>query len=150
MGNKLSIKLHIANRIYPMKIERESEEYIRNAVKQIEGRLKFYEENYAIKDKQDLLAMCLIEYASKFESVYNKNVVEDDGFTEKSNPASVSIIFLLSEPDASTRSSLGIMIEGISTCLLLKFLRGINQIHKFCSCFRFISENAKHSTCDSA
>jgi|TARA_B110000467_G_scaffold123194_1_gene114994 cell division protein ZapA len=83
LGDKLSIKLHIANRIYPMKIERESEEYIRNAVKQIEGRLKFYEENYAIKDKQDLLAMCLIEYASKFESVNNKNVVEDDGFTEK-------------------------------------------------------------------
>ena len=83
MGDKLSIKLHIANRIYPMKIERESEEYIRNAVKQIEGRLKFYEENYAIKDKQDLLAMCLIEYASKFESVNNKNVVEDEGFTEK-------------------------------------------------------------------
>ena len=83
MGDKLSIKLHIANRFYPMKIERESEEYIRNAVKQIEGRLKFYEENYAIKDKQDLLAMCLIEYASKFESVNNKNVVEDDGFTEK-------------------------------------------------------------------
>ena len=83
MGDKLSIKLHIANRIYPMRIERESEEYIRNAVKQIEGRLKFYEENYAIKDKQDLLAMCLIEYASKFESVNNKNVVEDDGFTEK-------------------------------------------------------------------
>jgi len=83
LGDKLSIKLHIANRIYPMKIERESEEYIRNAVKQIEGRLKFYEDNYAIKDKQDLLAMCLIEYASKFESVNNKNVVEDDGFTEK-------------------------------------------------------------------
>ena len=83
MGDKLSIKLHIANRIYPMKIERKSEEYIRNAVKQIEGRLKYYEENYAIKDKQDLLAMCLIEYASKFESVNNKNVVEDDGFTEK-------------------------------------------------------------------
>jgi len=66
-----------------MKIERESEEYIRNAVKQIEGRLKFYVENYAIKDKQDLLAMCLIEYASKFESVNNKNVVETDVFTEK-------------------------------------------------------------------
>lgn len=83
MGDKLSIKLHIANRIYPMKIERESEEYIRNAVKQIEGRLKFYEENYAIKDKQDLLAMCLIEYASKFESVRSKKVVVDDGLSVK-------------------------------------------------------------------
>jgi len=85
VGEKLSIKLHIANRIYPMKIQRDSEEYIRNAVKEIEGRLKFYEENYAIKDKQDLLAMCLIEYASKFESVNNKNVIEDDGLTDKLN-----------------------------------------------------------------
>ena len=66
-----------------MKIERKSEEYIRNAVKKIEERLKFYEDNYAIKDKQDLLAMCLIEYASKFETVNNKKVVEDDGLTEK-------------------------------------------------------------------
>ena len=81
--DKLSIKLHIANRIYPMKIERKSEEYIRDAVKKIEDRLKFYEDNYAIKDKQDLLAMCLIEYASKFETVNNKKVVEDDGLTEK-------------------------------------------------------------------
>ena len=80
--DKLSIKLHVANRIYPMKIERKSEEFIRNAIKQIEERLKFYEENYAIKDKQDLLAMCLIEYASKFESVNNEKVV-DDGLNEK-------------------------------------------------------------------
>ena len=83
MVDKLSIKLHVANRIYPMKIERKSEEFIRNAIKTIEERLKFYEENYAIKDKQDLLAMCLIEYASKFESVSNKKVVEDDGLSKK-------------------------------------------------------------------
>tara|TARA_B100000787_G_scaffold99046_1_gene73102 strand:- start:63 stop:299 length:237 start_codon:yes stop_codon:yes gene_type:complete len=66
-----------------MKIERKSEEFIRNSVKKIEERLKYYEENYAIKDKQDLLAMCLIEYASKFESVSNKKVVDDDGLSEK-------------------------------------------------------------------
>ena len=81
--DKLSIKLHVANRIYPMKIERKSEEFIRNAIKQIEERLKFYEENYAIKDKQDLLAMCLIEYTSKFESANNEKVVDDDGLNEK-------------------------------------------------------------------
>ena len=81
--DKLSIKLHVANRIYPMKIERKSEEFIRNAIKTIEERLKFYEENYAIKDKQDLLAMCLIEYASKFESINNEKVVGDDGLNEK-------------------------------------------------------------------
>ena len=85
MSDKLSIKLNIANRIYPLKIDRKSEEFIRNAVKKIENRLKFYEQNYAIKDKQDLLAMCLIEYASKSESENNKNIVVDDGISEKLN-----------------------------------------------------------------
>ena len=80
--DKLSIKINIANRIYPMKIERSSEEYIRKAVKKIEERLKFYEDNYAIKDKQDLLAMCLIEYASKIESNNNDKVIKDDGISE--------------------------------------------------------------------
>jgi len=76
LEDKLSIKLNIANRIYPMKIERSSEENIRNAIKKIETRLKFYEENYAIKDKQDLVAMCLIEYASKLE-YFNKDIETD-------------------------------------------------------------------------
>ncbi|MGY8931717.1 MAG: cell division protein ZapA [Flavobacteriales bacterium] len=76
--DKLSIKINIANRFYPMKIERSSEESIRNAVKNIESRLKFYEDNYEIKDKQDILAMCLIEYASKFEKLNNSKLINDD------------------------------------------------------------------------
>ena len=81
--DKLSIKLNIANRFYPMKIERSSEEMIRNAVKKIDNRLKIYEDNYAIKDKQDLLAMCLIEYASKLEKINQNNFISDDGISEK-------------------------------------------------------------------
>ena len=81
--DKLSIKLNIANRFYPMKIERSSEEMIRNAVKKIDNRLKVYEDNYAIKDKQDLLAMCLIEYASKLEKINQNNFINDDGISEK-------------------------------------------------------------------
>ena len=80
--DKLSIKINIANRVYPMKIDRDSEEYIRKAVKQIEERLKFFESNYAIKDKQDLLAMCLIEYASKLESKNTNKVMEDNNITK--------------------------------------------------------------------
>lgn len=81
--DKLSIKINIANRFYPLKIERSSEENIRNAVKSIEKRLKFYEDNYAIKDKQDILAMCLIEYASKIEKNKNTKLISDDGITDK-------------------------------------------------------------------
>jgi|TARA_B100000767_G_scaffold246187_1_gene245569 hypothetical protein len=81
--DKLSIKINIANRFYPMKIERSSEESIRNAVKNIESRLKFYEDNYEIKDKQDILAMCLIEYASKLEKLNNSKLINDDGISDK-------------------------------------------------------------------
>ena len=81
--DKLSIKLNIANRFYPMKIDRNSEEVIRNSVKKIDNRLKFYEDNYAIKDKQDLLAMCLIEYASKLEKINQNKFISDDGISEK-------------------------------------------------------------------
>ena len=83
--DKLSIKINIANRFYPLKIERSSEENIRNAVKSIESRLKFYEENYAIKDKQDILAMCLIEYASKIEKNKDRKLIFDDGISDKLN-----------------------------------------------------------------
>jgi len=81
--DKLSIKLNIANRFYPMKIDRSAEEVIRNSVKKIENRLKFYEDNYEIKDKQDLLAMCLIEYASKLEKINQNKFISDDGISEK-------------------------------------------------------------------
>ena len=60
-----------------MTINRDAEENIRKSVKKIEERLKFYEKNYAIKDRQDLLAMCLIEIATKLESV-NDSATKDN------------------------------------------------------------------------
>tara|TARA_B100001245_G_C22597472_1_gene296146 strand:- start:77 stop:358 length:282 start_codon:yes stop_codon:yes gene_type:complete len=77
----LKIKINIANRIYPMTINRDAEENIRKSVKKIEERLKFYEKNYAIKDRQDLLAMCLIEIATKLESV-NDSATQDNNDVE--------------------------------------------------------------------
>ena len=77
----LSIKINIANRTYPLTINRNAEENIRKSVKKIEERLKFYEKNYAIKDRQDLLAMCLIEVASKLESV-NDTALKDNNDIE--------------------------------------------------------------------
>ena len=77
----LKIKINIANRIYPMTINRDAEENIRKSVQKIEERLKFYEKNYAIKDRQDLLAMCLIEIATKLESV-NDSATKDNNDVE--------------------------------------------------------------------
>ena len=64
-----------------MTINRDAEENIRKSVKKIEERLKFYEKNYDIKDQQDLLAMCLIEIATKLESV-NDSATKDNNDVE--------------------------------------------------------------------
>ena len=64
-----------------MTINRDAEENIRKSVQKIEERLKFYEKNYAIKDRQDLLAMCLIEIAAKLESV-NDSATKDNNDVE--------------------------------------------------------------------
>jgi cell division protein ZapA (FtsZ GTPase activity inhibitor) len=63
MGD-ISIKINIADRVYPLKVNMEEEEIIRRAAKLINDRIKEYQENYAVKDKQDLLSMCVLHYAT--------------------------------------------------------------------------------------
>lgn len=59
--NELSIKIKIGNREYPMKVKPEEEAKIRAAGKKINERLKFYQDQFKIDDKQDLLAMVSID-----------------------------------------------------------------------------------------
>ncbi|HRH67424.1 MAG TPA: cell division protein ZapA [Bacteroidia bacterium] len=65
MGEYLSIKVSIANRTYPLRITREEHDRVMNAAENINKRIKDFEENYAVKDKQDLLAMCALQFASE-------------------------------------------------------------------------------------
>lgn len=81
MGS-LSIKLTIGDRIYPLSIEREEEANVRKAVKLIEENLKNYEENYSVRDKQDLLAMCALQFANQVVSDEEKVMIEDNGIVE--------------------------------------------------------------------
>lgn len=66
----------MADRVYPLTIKPEEEEQIRAAAKTIEGILKKYEEGYAVRDKQDLLAMCALQLASRYEKTKNKSLVD--------------------------------------------------------------------------
>jgi len=61
------IKLTIANRVYPLNVPLEQEEGLRTASKKIELMLKHFEDNYAVKDKQDVLAMCALQLATQTE-----------------------------------------------------------------------------------
>ena len=62
--SELSIKINIANRVYPMTVKSEEEEGIRKTARMINDRMKSYEQDYAVKDKQDLLAMCALEFGT--------------------------------------------------------------------------------------
>ena len=55
--NKLSIKIKIADREYPMKVEPDEEERIRKAGKIVNEKIKLFKSQFGIDDKQDLLAM---------------------------------------------------------------------------------------------
>tara|TARA_B100001057_G_C22625235_1_gene862209 strand:- start:175 stop:474 length:300 start_codon:yes stop_codon:yes gene_type:complete len=74
--DKLKIKVSIAGRTYPLTINRAEEEEIRKAAAKIEAIVKKFESNYAVKDKQDLLAMCALQLSSKVESLEGKTFVD--------------------------------------------------------------------------
>ena len=80
---ELSIKLTIANRVYPLSIKRQEEENVRKATKLIEDSIKDYEENYSVRDKQDLLAMCALQFANQVVSDEGKFVLDDNNIEEK-------------------------------------------------------------------
>ncbi len=67
MEEKLKIKLSIADRVYPLTIDPKQEEGLRKAAKNIDHLAKKFEQNYAVRDKQDVLAMCALQFASKIE-----------------------------------------------------------------------------------
>ncbi|MGH1384780.1 cell division protein ZapA [Kordia sp.] len=67
MENKLKIKLSIADRVYPLTISASQEEGLRKAAKKIEAMIKQFEQSYAVRDKQDVLAMCALQFAAQVE-----------------------------------------------------------------------------------
>ncbi len=67
MSNKLKIKLSIANRVYPLTIDSNQEEGLRKAAKNIDLMIKQFEQSYSVRDKQDVLAMCALQFASQME-----------------------------------------------------------------------------------
>lgn len=67
MSEKLKIKLSIANRVYPLTISPSQEEGLRKAAKNIEAMIKQFEQSYSVQDKQDVLAMCALQFASQVE-----------------------------------------------------------------------------------
>ena len=78
MSELLKIKLTIANRVYPLSVAPEQEASLRASSKKIETTIQQLEKNYAVRDKQDVLAMCALQYATQLEQ---KSGTETQGVT---------------------------------------------------------------------
>ena len=76
MSDKLKIKLTLADRVYPMTITADQEASLRTSAKKIDAMIKQLEENYAVRDKQDVLAMCALQYAAQLEKQSENKEVE--------------------------------------------------------------------------
>ena len=78
MSEKIKIKLTVADRVYPLTVSPDQEASLRISAKKIEDMTKQLEQNYAVRDKQDVLAMCALQYAAQLENQLEKNTTEDD------------------------------------------------------------------------
>jgi cell division protein ZapA (FtsZ GTPase activity inhibitor) len=65
MDDKLSIRVNVADRYYPLKVERDNEEKIRKAARMINEKVLQYKQRYTDKDVQDFLAMAALQYVIK-------------------------------------------------------------------------------------
>lgn len=72
-GEKITIRVNIAERYYPLTIARSEEEAIRKMAKQINEFLFQYSQRYPGKETQDYMAMTLLQYALQTQSLSNQN-----------------------------------------------------------------------------
>ena len=80
MDDKLSIRVNVADRYYPLKVESENEERIRKAARLINEKVLQYKQRYVDKDTQDFLAMAALQYVIRLletEEKESDNTLEE-------------------------------------------------------------------------
>jgi cell division protein ZapA (FtsZ GTPase activity inhibitor) len=77
MDDKLSIRVNVADRYYPLKVERENEEKIRKAARMINEKVLQYKQRYTDKDVQDFLAMAALQYVIRLTEEEEKLEKDD-------------------------------------------------------------------------
>ena len=80
MDDKLSIRVNVADRDYPLKVETENEERIRKAARLINEKVLQYKQRYVDKDTQDFLAMAALQYVIRLIEIEESE--EDTGLEE--------------------------------------------------------------------
>ncbi len=71
---KLSLKVVVAGRTYPLSVDESEEQRVQKAAGDINKAIKLLQDNYAVKDMQDLLAMTALQLASKPSSGKSESI----------------------------------------------------------------------------
>lgn len=66
--SELSIKVVIAGMTFPLTIKMEEEEVVRKAANEINELFQSFQSKYAVKDKQSILAMIALQFATQIHS----------------------------------------------------------------------------------
>lgn len=62
---KLSLKVVVAGRTYPLTVNEGEESKVMKAAEDINKAIKMLQDNYAVKDMQDLLAMTALQLSTR-------------------------------------------------------------------------------------
>jgi cell division protein ZapA len=81
MNDTIKINLNIADSYYPITIQREEEEMMRKAAKQVNDRLNLYREKYRTQPTDKLLAMVAYQFAQEKLTLEQRN--DTKPFTDK-------------------------------------------------------------------
>ncbi len=81
MEEEISLSVVIADRPYRLRVGKGEEETVRKAVSLIDQKIREYTGNYSFKDKQDLLAMVVLQFTTSLlnaeKKAQNKDVIVD-------------------------------------------------------------------------
>jgi cell division protein ZapA len=80
---KISLKVTIAGRSYPLTVNENEQESVMSAVESINQGIDNLKKNYAVKDPQDLIAMTALQLIMKKES--NQNSSSTSGKVHQEN-----------------------------------------------------------------
>lgn len=72
MEDKLSMRVSIADKYYPLKVGRNEEERIRKAAKIINDKLLRYKKAYSVEKIDDFMAMITLDFATRYLELEEK------------------------------------------------------------------------------
>jgi cell division protein ZapA len=63
--SEVNIKVEVAGSVFPLKVDAEDEQNIKEAVDLINSKIAEFERKYAIRDKKDVLGMVMLQLVSQ-------------------------------------------------------------------------------------